>query len=363
MDKITISFLSFFYNFKLFIFSYIFLFLFIAKRTIKLNHRCVFWLILILALVLRCSQINSIPFWDDEMYVLVHCAKTAPLLDLFNDPGNPPLYFVLFKIYSLIVQNPEFYRFSSVILGIIFNICFYFYIKHFLGKNKALIGMFIPTISIVMIYFSQEIRCYMLLMILAVLNSIFLFKFDKNKIKYAILSILLLYTHFYGAFFVLYNFIFGLTLFKKGKKIKNFILSNIIAILSFLPILIYKKTSLTSNFNSWIKIPNFYDYQSAISVFSGSILFFIVFVIACIYLYKNLNKKKDKLFLKYNVFAIFAIFIMAIIFSYLIKPIFCYRYFYVVFPCYLAAVCFLISFDFKRKIISFVQILLFLILK
>jgi len=225
LDKFTIILLSFFYNFKLFGLSYLFLFLYLYNFKSKVPYRIVFIALLTLGLIVRCAQINSIPFWDDEIYVLNACAPYSKLTALFNDPGNPPVHFILFKIYSFFVKNLDFARYSSVITGFLFNIAFYYLAAFFYGKKKALFALLITVFNVVLIYFSQEIRCYMLLMLFSVLNTFFLFKFsNKNKIKYLISCLLILYTHFYAAFFVLWNFLFGLFLFKKNLlKLKPFL--------------------------------------------------------------------------------------------------------------------------------------------
>lgn len=337
-DKILISILSFFSHTKLYITSYIFLFLFLYnfqfqnKKTKLLVASMLF-----LSLVLRLLQINSIPFWDDEIYILTHSNKW---IETFQDPGNPPLYFILFKIYKTFVQNSDFYRFSSVITGVLFNYCFYVHIKHFLGKKIGLIALFLTSTNIVLIYLSQEIRCYMLLMLLAILNSYFLFKFNnKNKINYLISTIAILNTHFYGAFYVFYNFIFGLTILKNKIKIKNFLLMNIIAFATFLPILIYKKTSIISDFNSWIPLPIKESYISTIKVlFTSPFMLIVLSIIIFAIFFKT--TKKNRMFISYNYFAILFVLLCAIIISYLVKPIYNFKYFYIVLPNALALITF-----------------------
>ena len=330
VDKFTISFLSFFYNPQFYIISYIFLFLFLYNLQFE-NKKTKISLItlFLLSLIFRIAQINNIPFWDDEIYILSHTNKW---LETIQDPGNPPFYFILFKIYRSFVQNPEFYRYSSVIIGLLFNICFYIYLKSIFNKKTALVGLSLVSINIVLIYLSQEIRCYMLLMLLAIINSYLLFKFNKKTKYYFLFSTLaLLYTHFYAAFYVLYNFIFGLSIFKNKTKIKNFILINIIAFLGFLPILIYKKTSLINEFNTWMKLPNTGDWTLFINSLFGNTFAFIslIFLIGIFYLKAS---KKDKLFLRYNFLAFIFILCSALLFTYLIKPIFYYKYFYIIFP-------------------------------
>lgn len=336
LDKLTIIILSFFYNFEFYFVSYIFLFLFLYNYKTYLKPRSIAVLLLLLGFILRLAQLNHIPFWDDEIYILTHTNKW---FEAFQDPGNPPLYFILFKIYRTIFKNPEMYRFSSVILGILFNIGFYFYLKSFLGSKRSLLGLFIASINIVLIYFSQEIRCYMLLMLLATVTSFLLFRFNKKtKIFYFISTLAMLYTHFYAAFYVFYNFIVGLILFRKKKKLKSFLWVNLIAFIGFIPLLIYKKQSLISDFNTWIKAPNWHDLLSVNDIFVGHFIVGIIFVGFLIFTYKKVDKKIEKLFLNYNLFLIASVVILSVLFSYLIKPIFYYKYFYITYPSYLALV-------------------------
>lgn len=360
-DKISLSILSFFTNSEIYIISYVFLFLFLYNfhfngKKIKIAVI----LLLFLSFILRLLQLNDVPFWDDEIYVLTHSNQW---LETFQDPGNPPLYFMLFKIYKAIVKNPDYYRFSSIILGILFNYIFYIYIKCFLGKKTGLIALFLATINIALIYYSQEIRCYMLLMLLAIINSYFLFKFNnKNKFNYLISTVALLNTHFYGAFFVLYNFIFGLSIFKNKTKVKNFLLMNLIAFLSFLPVLVYKKTSLTSTFNSWLMHPIKESYISTINILFANLLVFIVLLITIAIIYFK-TTKKNKLFIKYNYLAIIFIMLCAMSFSYLIKPIYHFKYFYVVFPCALALIAFIYEYLAKKRFGLILIFFLFFMLK
>ena len=199
-------------------------------------------------------------------------------------------------------------------------------------------------------------------MLLTVINSHFLFKFNnKNKFYYFFSTIALLYTHFYASFFVFYNLLVGSLIFKKN-KLKIFIISNGIAFLTFLPLLIYKKQSLTSDFNSWMKIPRLEDYLASIDVFVGNYLIGIIFIVFIVFLYKKINKKSEKLFLNYNFFLIITIFILATLFSYLIKPIYCYRYFYIAYPSYLALVTMIICHFCKIKLKAIVPIVVLLLL-
>ena len=355
-DKVAISFLSFFYNFNYYIVSYLFLFLFCTK--FQFSNKKLFYLMIFLTLFLRFAQLNDIPFWDDEIYTLKVASINSPLSLLFSDPGNPPFYFILFKVFSLIIKNPDFWRVSSIIFGSIFNIIFYIYLKKALNHKASNIGLFIVSVNIVLIYFSQELRCYMLLMLLSVLSALFLFNFKgKNKLYYFLSSTALLYTHFYGAFLVLYNFIFGFFFYFNKKRKVDFIKITFLNFLTFLPLLFFKKESITSDFNSWLTPPDLVDIMLVFETFSGKALLFLIFLVICILVLKSVKKRKEKVFVFYNFFAILFVFMCAFIFSYVVKPIFCYRYFYVVYPCYIALVSYFVACNYKFKGENLVKVL------
>lgn len=351
-DKAAVVFLSFFYNCKFYIFSYIFAFLFLYNFQFKnKNRKTALCLIFLASLFLRVAQLNH-PFWDDEVYVLSHCADYAKWNEVFLDPGNPPLYFILFKIWRIIVQNPDFYRVLSAILGVAFNIFIYFYTKFVFNKKTATVASFICCVNIILIYYSQELRCYMLLMLLALINSYLLFKFkNKTKIYYLISCVLILYTHFYAAFYVLYNFIFGVIVFFKNKiKLKSFLKVNFTVLLIYIPLIIFKKASLTSSFNTWIEKPVLNSYLALTKALFGGFIMAIVFVLLLVILYKK-SSKKYRLFINYHALNILFTIFSATIFSFLIKPIFAIKYFHIVFPCCIVLISYIISFPYKTRVL------------
>ena len=358
IDKLGISFLSLIYNSGFYVVSYIFLILFLCNFKFGNKTKNIVISLFLLGLILRTVQINSISFWDDEVFVLTH---TINWLDSLKDPGNPPLYFIFFKLWRIIFKNPDFYRYSSVLLGCLFNYCFYIYLKANLGQKRALIGLFIASVNIILIYFSQELRAYMLLMLLALLNSYFLFKFkNKTKMHYLISTIALLYTHFYAAFYVFYNFIFGCFLFFKNKqKLKSFLVTNIVSFVVYLPLIICKKASLSNDFNSWMHAPDFVEFFKALGIFIGDLFIFLIFVCVCYFVYRKIEKKKDKLLFEYSFLGIVAVFIFALLFSWLIKPIFFYKYFYVVFPLFLVLLVMVLTHKYKVVYRAFLAVLFF----
>ena len=201
-------------------------------------------------------------------------------------------------------------------------------------------------------------------MLFSVLGAIFLFEYKskKTKILYLINSILLLNTHFYGFFIWLFNFVFGISIFKnKKQRLKSFLINNVVAFLIFIPNVIFKQQSINSNFNTWIQVPHFRDFVQVLKDFSSSMLILSLFFVVLFFVYKKTKSPRKKLFLKYNFLAIASVIVFSFVFSYLIKPVFLYRYFYVVYPFYLALCVFVVCFEYKTILKFFLQFLFFIL--
>ena len=98
-----------------------------------------------------------------------------------------------------------------------------------------------------------------------------------------------------------------------------------------------------------------------ISIFSEKIFVFLLFILLGIYVYLKTKKKMHKLFINYNFFAIVFLILISLTFSHLIKPILYYRYFYVVFPCYLSLIVLFVGYKFKNKFGLFLNVLFFVL--
>jgi hypothetical protein len=55
-------------------------------------------LLLFFGIIFRFNNINTYYPWGDECYSILTTLKSAPFMDIFNDPGNPPFYFFILKI-------------------------------------------------------------------------------------------------------------------------------------------------------------------------------------------------------------------------------------------------------------------------
>ncbi len=364
LSHISNIFLSLFYNWKIFIFPYCWLFLafliFIFNRDefkFKLNlNKKTFCFILgaifFAGAVVRLADISYYPLWIDEVYTKQIAIND--FISCFKDAGNPPLFFILEFLFTKIFSTSLF---GLRLLPFIFGMLFVFYTyKLFENIDKkedklpvfALFCAFLASINTISIYHSQEARGYSLCMFLAVASIYYLFRYLKNPNNKdltitGILNILLVNCNYYLILFTFTNFIWGIvdlfqnkTLENKKKEIIKYFSTFIIAGISFVPYLIISsKTALSGEFNGWIPELTKDTFLYTINEY------FInkyVFVALCFVLLINLiisfipknfleklnikiNPERENLFL-YLIYTLAFIIILACLISVFIKPIF-----------------------------------------
>jgi len=182
------------------------------------------FLILLLALLLRVPQLTFQPLWWDEGYSVFFATRDFPtMLARTAIDIHPPLYYALMQVWMLAFgTNVVALRLLSVIIGVAAIPLIYLVTKNLFNVRTALVAAFLLAIAPLHIYYSQEVRMYGLATLLA-LASVWLqlrmLTEDEGQspvasrqspvgerqltdMLYIVSTTLLLYTLYYGAFFV-----------------------------------------------------------------------------------------------------------------------------------------------------------------
>lgn len=342
-QRLGVYFESIFYNWYFYIFSYILLivYFYLNKTNFDLKIKPILIPILFIGLFLRLSHIDNLPLWFDESYTYSIISNLGELnfLNCFKDGGNPPLYFIISNIYlHFFNQNLAIIRFLPCLTGIILIYACFYIPNKLLNKNIGLLSGFLCAINILIINQSNEIRSYVLAMVLVLICSYYFYKLfsnfnNKDLIIYTIFAILLFNTHYYCILYLFFNLILGLILIKNNRI--KFLISNSLAFLSFLPYFFYTfiHKSLSTNFNSWIPNPSFEVFKNHITYYFGNHFFFVLTIVFLIIIFKkNLLNKIEKNILFYSVSLIVFSFLSALLISLTIKPILFERYFCIFIP-------------------------------
>lgn len=354
-------FLSFFYEYQLYIFPWTFLLFGIIilprGKILSINNYVVLSIIFIIALMLRFNMYTEYAFWWDEMYTAIVSGNffNPKFISIFADPANPPLFAALSKLWmGAFGLDIKYLRILPVLLGSCSILTLFALAKDRVNSKIALISSFVMAVSIFAIAYSQEYRSYSLSMCLTPLVVFLLFKILEKRsfdyyVLFIIISIIFLNNHLFAVVFLFINFLYGIwyILFHKlnQKEFLKFIGSHIIILLSFLPFIIitFWKDALFSNYNGWIAKTDINVIQSLINATLGgnfvlifmTLLCFIFLIISYFYndkinWYHNLGEN-NRSFIAYLIFFIFSFYFITITISFF-RPIIINYYYIIVYP-------------------------------
>ncbi|HQQ95909.1 MAG TPA: glycosyltransferase family 39 protein [Cyclobacteriaceae bacterium] len=167
-----------------------------------------FWLFLIclLGLVLRLIQLEAKGLWFDELHSIIPTAPGNSIYSVieYAKSDQPPLFFLSLHGWFQIFPYDEFYgKLLCVLFGVLGIPAVYFLGEELGGRKVGLTGAAMTAPNIFHIYYSQELRFYSLLFLLACLSCLFFARIFRNPSRYnwfmfLILSVSILYTHYFG---------------------------------------------------------------------------------------------------------------------------------------------------------------------
>ncbi len=358
IQKLGIYIESLFYNWYFYIISYILIAVCLIKykRRFDFDIKYTLPLIIFLGAFLRLSHIDFIPLWNDELYtytVVSDCGSGFNFKNIFIDPGNPPLFFLLSNIWLKFFNSSTLLiRLLPCLIGVFGIYLIYYVADKIFNKKIALITAFLMAINIFVIVESNEIRSYIFAMNLVLICGLCFYNFsnkqtNKNLLMYFITVVLLVNTHFYCFLFALFNFIFGFFILKTNKI--KYVIANILAFLTFaIYFLISYKVSFSSTFNTWLSLPTTDVLYNHIVFYFGNGIFFIVAILFTIFMYKKLSKNEQNAIL-YIVSSLAFVFVVAYVFSWCVKPILFERYFCIFLPLFMIITAIFLNYDYKTK--------------
>ena len=163
--------------------------------------------ILPIALLLRLLHLQQKSFWLDEWYSIGVARLNWPAFVhlIANREANMVLYYALLRFWTRFGESEVFIMLLSVLFGLAALPIVWAIGDRLLGRRVGLIAASLLAINAFHIKYSQEVRGYSLLVLLAAL-SMFLFvrgieqPSRKTWIMYALVTTLTIYSHLFGAF-------------------------------------------------------------------------------------------------------------------------------------------------------------------
>lgn len=342
--------------------------------------------IVILAFLLRIYNIDKEGLWGDEIFSVMAARGTITEIVGTVNYGDlhPPFYYIVLHFWMKLFGDSEFsLRFISATFGILSVYVIYRVGKLIFNEKIGLLSAFLLSISYIGIRYAQEARSYSLLLLLILLSNYYFIAIikdtrekEKRDIKhivgYFICTILLLYTHYFGIFYVIAQNLYYILIYRKD--IRLWITVQFLMLLSFsflVPIIIGK---IGRGVGSTRTKPDTDIIYSTFEYFVGSeIGLYAIIVVCVIYAFIHYNKimakakirkdtktqiweyiSKDKIFILIWAFVpILAVFVISDFFF----SIYRIKYLIGSLPAFILLIS-NITFEFKRVIIVLILVMI-----
>ncbi|MBS1562963.1 MAG: glycosyltransferase family 39 protein [Bacteroidetes bacterium] len=208
------------------------------------------FIILLAALLLRAWHLNTQSLWLDELHTMREADPAISFSELFGYlrccDQHPPLFFFIQRfLFGLFGHTQLVGRIFPMLVGVISVWAIYLLGKEVLNKNLGLITAAFTAVNYFAIAYSQEARDYILVFLFSILSYLYFIRLIKNlRAKdswlYALFTLLMLYSHYYGLFIVFSQFVIAfLLLFTAGDQkklfIRRFLVAGIVIALGFAP--------------------------------------------------------------------------------------------------------------------------------
>lgn len=217
-------------------------------------------------LVLKCSWLGTNVLFNDEPFT-VHWSQRslAAIGSMLATENNPPLYFLLIKVWSWAVPfEAAWLRVPSAILSSFAVLPLFLLARGIGGMRPAIIAAGLFTFSNYHYGFAHEVRSYALFTLLATTCLWLLMRSGerpRNDVRYplglAALNAVMVYTHFFGWLVVGLELLLVFTLPELRHRKRAVLIAAGLAILCYLPYIniFVQRMGLSVGQGTWLEPP------------------------------------------------------------------------------------------------------------
>jgi len=262
------------------------------KRIIKV--------IFILGVIIRFSFLfMHQDMWHDASFTYEFSQKPIGYLLNSNDV-HPPLYYLIMKAFISISSNELFLRSTSILFYILFFYVLYKHLYKNFNNDTTYLTLLFVSFSPTMVFYSLEVRNYMLGMFFVMAQVYYFFEIINEKeettkfdlILFLLFSTLMVYTHYFTAFMLLVELGF-LCFYRPKEDVRRFAFFLYLYPFLCIPLLIHFFRTLPKIHSMWFKDITVLSFISTISyqfflpetLIGAHILFYVFFFFFVLFLF------------------------------------------------------------------------------
>lgn len=205
--------------------------------------------------------------WDEPFSVYHAQLPADQLVDVLISGNNPPLYeLFLHQWTSFFGLSEVSVRFPSLLFSSLTAVFLFLIGKRHFNLTIAISATLLFTFSNYHVFFAHEARVYALFGMLATASMLIFMNCCanqkmsiKNLFWLLLVNVLMLYSHYFGFFIVLFQAIFVLSVPAVRQKIgKNFLVYGLLLVLLYLPLIsvVFGRFLESTTQGTWIESPN-----------------------------------------------------------------------------------------------------------
>jgi 4-amino-4-deoxy-L-arabinose transferase-like glycosyltransferase len=175
--------------------------------------------------ILQIPDVLRESLWTDEAYSWWVATHQVPeLIRVTASDVHPPLYYLLLKVWTLVIgeSEPALRSLSVLLMTAAIYLSYVAATKWYDDTVGLLTGLFLVCSTTLYVY-AQEARMYALLVLLTVASYLLVDRIRKewrlsHVVIYSLLTIALVYTHLYGSFVVASQALFVTADWRLGRQ-------------------------------------------------------------------------------------------------------------------------------------------------
>lgn len=300
-------------------------------------------LIILSNALLKTIFLNDAHLYLDEPYTVFVCQmdfhEMFAAIKAEHDP-NAPMFFIFLHYWISLFGISEI---SVKSLSIIFSLITAFFIftigRKFFNHTTAFVASLLFLFTPIQQHYAQEARCFSMVTMLVSISYYFYFELLANRKKWSLIGLALvnslaMYTHYLVVYAFIVQFIGVLFFIKTDRKVlKLYILSQIIALLVFIPQIIVVLKMNHPGFEGILSKPDIWQLKYSLYILSGNKAFiylgiplFLLFYIVSKLIKRPIISSDSN---KKHLVILFLLFVLPILLNFLvsqISPFFTIRY-------------------------------------
>lgn len=175
-------------------------------RRIVIREVYLMVIILLIGMGLRFYKLEFQGLWYDEIHSMNESDPDLTIAQVIDyaKTDQPPSFFLMLHTWFKVFPFNDFYgRLFAAVLGVLGVISMYFLGKEVRDSRTGVIAAFLASINYFHLYYSQEVRFYILFFVVTTLSYLFFLRGIRTKelkdfVWYGIVTAITMYTHYFG---------------------------------------------------------------------------------------------------------------------------------------------------------------------